>query len=66
MQSTDPETNTTKKVETGVSAVLCREFYAAEIEKEASEGLVGFFTQEYVNTNYDWVCPDLEQIRLLN
>ena len=58
--------NTTTKVETPVAAVLCRDFYSAEIRKEASEGQVGFFTQEYVNTVYDWVCPDLSQISLLN
>ena len=65
VQTLNPD-NTVSKVETPVPAVLCRNFYSAEIEREANEGRVGFFTQEYVNTVYDWVCPDLAQINLLN
>ena len=44
----------------------CREFYAAEIEAEALEEDGGFFTQEYVNTKYEWICPNMTQIDLLN
>ena len=58
--------NTTQRVITGVQAVPCREFYAAEIEAEALEEEEGFFTQEYVNTKYQWICPNLTQIYLLN
>ena len=66
MQSLNPDNRTTSKFEQGVGAVLCRDFYAAQIEEEAREGKSGFFTQEYVESVYEWVCPDLTQIKLLN
>ena len=64
----DSEEGKTYKIEEGIEAVPCKDFYAAEIEAEAQQDSEeeGFFTQEYVNTIYEWICPNVTQIGLLN
>ena len=52
-----------------IQAVKCVDMYAEEIARETEEdptGQTGFFTQEFQMTEYEWICPNITQITLLN
>ena len=48
------------------SKILCKDLYAKQIEDENAFFVSEFGTESDDYLNWDWVCPDIEEIEVFN